>query len=106
MAGIKGKPKPIGSGKKKGTPNKVTKEFKEAVTAFINTNQEKFGEWLEQMGSPKDRFDVIVKIAEYAYPKYARVEHTGKDGGAIETFEITPEQRREALKRILNAKRP
>jgi hypothetical protein len=87
------------------TPNKVTREFKEAVTQFVNLNQERFGEWLEQIESPKDRFDVVIKLAEYAYPKYARIEHTGKDGGAIETLDITPEQRREALKRILNAKR-
>jgi len=32
---------------------------------------------------PKERLDMIAKLAEYCTPKMARTEHTGEDGGAI-----------------------
>ena len=101
----KGTPKPKGSGIKKGQQRKETIEFKQAVTSLIEWGTPQFIQWMEMLDAPEKRLDYVLKFAEYAYPKYARVEHTGKDGGAIETLDITPEQRREALKRILNAKR-
>lgn len=105
MAAPKGRPKPKGSGTPKGFKRKETIEFKQAVTSLIEWGTPQFISWMEQLDTPEKRLDYVLKFAEYAYPKYARVEHTGKDGGAIETIEITPEQRREALKRILSAKR-
>jgi hypothetical protein len=98
------RPQPKG-GSRKGIPNKATQSFKEAVTSLLEWGTPQFIQWMEMLDAPEKRLDYVLKFAEYAYPKYARVEHTGKDGGAIETLDITPEQRREALKRILNAKR-
>jgi len=40
------------------------------------------------------------KAAPYIHPRLAAVEHTGKDGGPIETTSVTP---REAARRLLFA---
>ena len=95
----KGKPKT--GGKTKGTPNKVTQTFREAVANFLELSQDEFLNWLKEMDSPKDRFDAVCKLAEYAHPKFSRIEHTGKDGNPIEHQEITPEDLTNAIKTIL-----
>jgi len=92
-------------GRKPGSENKATKEFKEAVVNLLEYAAPDFTSWLQKIDSPAERFRVIKDLAEFAYPKLARQELTGKDGGAIETIDISPEQRREALRRILSAKR-
>lgn len=102
MAAPKGRPKPVGSGRTKGAENKVTRTFREAVTNLIEKSQDEFIGWLGEIEDPKARFDVVHKLAEYAYPKFSRVEHTGEDGGPIETVEVTPEQRRQLLQRMMN----
>ena len=101
MPAPKGRQKPIGSGTPKGFKRKETIEFKRAVNSLIEWGTPQFIQWMEQLDTPEKRLDYVLKFAEYAYPKMARVEHTGKDGGAIETIEITPEQRREALRKRL-----
>lgn len=97
----KGAPKPEGAGRKKGTPNKTTLQFKEAVTNLLEWGAPQFIEWIAQIDTPEKRFDIVFKMAEYAYPKMARVEHTGKDGGAIEHMEVTPEDLTNAIRTIL-----
>lgn len=91
-AGIgKGTP---GPGRKLGVPNKATQEFRATVQALLDSNQDNIGRWLtlvaEGDGSEHSRpdpgkaLDLLAKLAEYAAPKLARTEHTGKDGGAID----------------------
>jgi hypothetical protein len=89
-------------GKVKGSENKVKKTFKEAVSHLLESKQDEFLEWLALMDNPKDRFDILIRIAEYAHPKYSRTEHTGKDGNPIETLEVDAKKRRELLKQLLN----
>ena len=98
----KGNPKPPTAGRKKGVENKVTRSFREAVTNLIEMSQDQFIHWLGEIEDPKARFDVVHKLAEYAYPKFSRVEHTGENGGPIETVEVTPEQRRQLLQKMMN----
>jgi hypothetical protein len=74
----KGAPKPPGSGKKKGTQNKTTREFKEAINHFIEHNQEKLLDWMEQIESPDRRIDLFLKVCEFAYPKLARTDITSQ----------------------------
>lgn len=81
MAG-KGQPKTGGRGK--GTPNKVTQEFRDAVKSLLEDNSENLSRWLtlvaEGDGTEKGKpdpgraLDLISKLAEYASPKLARIE--------------------------------
>jgi hypothetical protein len=81
-------------GRKKGTPDKVTSEFRETVRRLLEDNSKNFARWLalvaEGDGSengrpdPAKALDLIVKLAEYAAPKLGRVEHTGPDGGPVQ----------------------
>lgn len=92
MAG-KGRPKT--GGRTKGVPDKVTSEFRETVRKLLEDNSANFGIWLKLVADgdgtengkpdPAKALDLIVKLAEYAAPKLGRVEHTGPDGGAVET---------------------
>lgn len=92
-------------GSRKGIPNKATIGFKEAVNNLIEWGTPQFIQWMEQLDTPDKRLDYVLKFAEFAYPKIARTEHTGKDGAPIETMEVTAEERRKVLLRLLDAKR-
>jgi hypothetical protein len=102
MGAPKGRKKPPGSGMQKGQSVQRTIEFKESVNNLINWGAERMLGWMEQLDTPEKRLDYVFKFAEYAYPKMARVEHTGKDGGAIETVEIDSKTRRDLLLKLLN----
>jgi hypothetical protein len=67
------------AGRKKGIPNKTTQDFKEAVIKLLESCQNEMIQWLKEIDDPKDRFDVIAKISEFAYPKLARTDHTSGD---------------------------
>ena len=81
-------------GRKKGTPNKRTAEFRETVRNLLEDNAENVGRWLtlvaEGDGSdnlkpdPAKALDLLAKLAEFAAPKLNRTEHTGADGGPVE----------------------
>lgn len=99
MAG-KGRPKT--GGRKKGTPNKTTAEFRETVQKLLNDNAENVGRWLtlvaEGDGSesgkpdPAKALDLLAKLAEYAAPKLGRTEHVGDGGGPVQVtgFRLAP----------------
>lgn len=84
-AGIgKGTP---GPGRRPGVPNKSTTEFRDTVRKVLEGNAENVGRWLtlvaEGDGSDNGRpdpgkaLDLLAKLAEFAAPKLARVEHAG-----------------------------
>lgn len=74
-----------GSGRPKGTPNKVTQEFRETVKKLLDDNAENVSIWLTQVAcgtddskpDPKGALDMLAKLAEFASPKLARTEHSG-----------------------------
>lgn len=80
-----------GPGRPKGMPNRATVEFRETVRALLEDNSENVALWLSQVANglpgkepdPGKALDMLAKLAEYAAPKLARVEHTGPDGGEI-----------------------
>jgi len=85
MPFIKGTPKPKGSGKKKGTENKATKDIKEAYRQLIEKNLDNMTKWLETIAykDPAKAINIISELSEYVIPKLARSEHVGEDGGDI-----------------------
>lgn len=70
-------------GRQKGTPNKVTAEFKQAVNDLLNECSPKMQGWIDQVAQvdPGKALDHLCKLAEYAYPKLARSDVTAKVNG-------------------------
>lgn len=106
MARFKKGPETAGPGRPKGLQNKATVEFKQTVTRLLEDNQGNIARWLKTVAEgnseavaahalqgnkiaeiqpdPAKALDLVSKLAEYAYPKLARTETTGKDGGPQE----------------------
>ena len=87
-------------GRAPGTPNKATKEAREAIGAFVDGNAHRLTEWLDQVAAgvkvtemtedgpiekyvvppnPAKAFDMFQSVVEYHVPKLARTEHVGDD---------------------------
>lgn len=86
-----------GPGRPKGVPNKITKDFRQAVTRLLESTQDNMIQWLttvakgdEEAGirpDPGKALDLMAKLAEYSNPKLGRVEHVGDGGGPVETVQ-------------------
>ncbi len=70
----KGLPKT--GGRQPGTPNKVTREFRETVTRLLEDNAENVAQWLEKVAEndPDKALQRLAQLAEYAAPKLSRSE--------------------------------
>lgn len=79
------------NGRPKGIPNKSTLEFKEAINNLLEYAAPQMVDWLIEVAADDKlkALNYIKDMAEFAHPKLARTELTGKDGGAIETKAIT-----------------
>ena len=87
-----------GAGRKAGTPNKSSAELKKAIAASGETPAEYMLRVMRDPFVDHDRRDkMAVAAAPYVHPKLAAIEHTGKDGGPIETRELSET---EAARRI------
>lgn len=88
-AGIgKGTP---GPGRKKGVPNKATREFRETIQRLLDANHENIALWLGQVANddPSKALEHIARLAEFAAPKLSRAEVTGKDGADLPAPTVT-----------------
>lgn len=109
MSWPKGKPRPEGAGRKKGTPNKRASDLAERAKEL---NVDPFdvllfftkGDWkalgykastetkVNHLGieyeveriTPEMRLQAAKEASQYIYPKRKALEHTGANGGAIE----------------------
>lgn len=73
-------------GSRKGIPNKVTANAREAIARFVDGNADRLNDWLteiEQKDGPKAAFNCFTDLLEYHVPKLARHEHTGEGGGPV-----------------------
>lgn len=76
-----------GSGRPKGSPNKVTKQFRDTIQQLLENNSENVEIWLTQVAigddsnkpDPKGALDMLAKLAEFAAPKLARTEVVGDE---------------------------
>ena len=89
-------------GRAKGTPNKATKEAREAMAQFVEGNAHRLTEWLDRVSdgvkvekedpetgevtseyvvppNPAKAFELFQSVVEYHIPKLARTEHVGDD---------------------------
>jgi hypothetical protein len=73
--------KRIGSGRRKGVPNRVTSDARAAIAAFAGANASNLGKWLAEVQDPARRIDLYLRVLEYHIPKIARTEVTGVNGG-------------------------
>jgi hypothetical protein len=85
MAWPKGKPRPEGAGRQKGSANKATAKIKEAVVLLVENNLDNMSTWLTDVAKedPKEALRIVTGLLEYSIPKLARVEAVGEDGGPI-----------------------
>lgn len=81
----KGLPRAIGAGRRSGTPNKATSEFKEAVADLITLNQSKLQTWLDDVAKddPAKAFDLLIKMMEFVIPKLSRTEYKDPEREAV-----------------------
>lgn len=81
-------------GRRKGTPNKAS-AAKAVEIAESGVTPLDF--MLTVMRDPAKEFDVRLDAAKsaapYVHPKLAAIEHTGKDGGPIQTEELGDTER-------------
>lgn len=78
-------------GRQPGSLNKATIEFRQTVQKVLEENASNVGKWLtmvaegdgEAKPDPGKALDLMAKLAEFAAPKLARTELTGKDGGPV-----------------------
>ncbi len=72
-------------GRRPGSPNLATREFRATVQRLLEDNSDNFGRWLEQVAAddPAKALGLIVGLAEFAAPKLARTEHVGDGGGPV-----------------------
>ena len=104
VAGIKKGPggRRAGAGRKKGVPNQVTTDIRQAFRNLIEKQAGNFDTWLKRVASkdPGRALDLVSRLSEYCVPKLGRTEITGANGGPLETRAITQQTDDELLRRI------
>ena len=61
-------------GRKKGTPNKLTKELRSILKDVVYNELENIEERMDQL-EPKQRIELIIKLMPYVFPKIDSISH-------------------------------
>ena len=63
-------------GRPKGSPNKTTKEIRDAFQCFVEDNTDKFQGWIDEVAkkNPAKALELIGSLSEYVLPKLTRTE--------------------------------
>lgn len=78
-----------GAGRKPGSATKKTREIADKAAAEGITPLEFMLQVMRNAsGEPRERLSAAVAAAPYMHPKLASIEHTGPDGGAIQTDNV------------------
>ena len=59
-------------GRKKGTPNKLTKELREVLKNILYSELERIEDLLETL-EPKQRIELLIKLMPFIFPKITSV---------------------------------
>jgi hypothetical protein len=62
-------------GRKKGTPNRLTKELRSVLKEVVYNELENIEEQLDQL-EPKQRLELVVKLMPFVFPKMESASHT------------------------------
>ncbi len=67
------------NGRKKGVPNRVTSDIKEAYRLLVESNLSNMQGWLNEIAAkdPARAINILIELTEYVVPKLARTELTG-----------------------------
>lgn len=76
---------------RKGSPNKATRNAREAIARLVDGNAERMQGWLDQIAAdqgPAAAWRCMIDVIEYHVPKLARTELAGevKMVGLVETL--------------------
>ena len=75
-----------GAGRRSGSPNRITAEYREAVAkSGLLPLDYMLSVLRDENATEESRRWAASQAAPYLHPKLAAIEHTGKDGGPIET---------------------
>lgn len=87
-------------GRKKGTPNKQTKEIREAYQFLIENNLENLDNWLNRVAesNPEKAIGILLKVTDYVLPKLDKVEVLEEQ--VDEYDNMTEEELMEEIKRL------
>lgn len=72
-------------GRKAGTPNKITKEKREIIAAFIEGRWGDFEKAYDEIEDPAKKCMIMVDLLPFAIPKMASVEY--KDNSVRKTLQ-------------------
>lgn len=79
-----------GSGRKRGVPNKASAERQRRVAATGLTPLDYMLKVMRDEKAESSRRDDMAKAAApYVHPKLASMQHTGRNGGPIQTVDLT-----------------
>lgn len=70
----KGVQKTKGSGRKAGTPNKITRTMRELLSDFCTENYDEFLRSWNRIDEPKDKCAIYLKAQEFVTPKLSSVD--------------------------------
>ena len=88
----------------KGTVNHATRDARQAIAAFVDSNGHRLTEWLDAVAggdpendikpNPGKAFELFQSVIEYHVPKLARTELSGPNGGplAVVAAQMTDDQ--------------
>jgi hypothetical protein len=84
-------PGKAGPGRPKGSPNKVTRDARAALAAFLDESAPRAVELWKKVAKrdPARALELINKLGDYVIPKLARTEVSGPGGGPIPTATAT-----------------
>lgn len=88
-------------GRKKGTPNKTTKEIRDGFQLLVENKLDKMEAWLDRVAErdPARALELISKLTDFVIPKLSRNEI--KDMTYVEDFlEMTPEERQKRIEEL------
>ena len=78
-------------GRKKGVPNKSTKELREALTSILTVNLDEIDAKLTEVANdnPAKYIELLLKIAEYALPKMQSAQIVEQQNAKTYTISFT-----------------